>query len=255
MIITIEGNIGAGKTTFAKALYEMLKDLGYRVLYVPEPVESWTNFQGTNLLDLMYNDRERWTFVFQVNALLHTTKSEEETLKCVNNGFIVIRERSSFSVRKIFAPLLSTYMSAAEERILKDLCNAIKDPSTTDRCSSCVLKDSTSVADRSLDIMVYMRTDPEICYERVKKRNRPEELQNGRVNIAYLKELHEMHEQEVMKIQHSPKHCLVVADGNGFNEKEAAVSVKIRGSDYTVFDFIKNQYRKGLLSDSGRDLK
>lgn len=228
MIITIEGNIGAGKTTFAKALYERLKEIGHRVKYMPEPVDSWTNFQGTNLLDLMYSDRERWSFMFQVNALLHCIQGEETALKHVKNGYIVVRERSSFSVRKIFAPLLFTYMSEAEKLILKKLCNTIKDPCNADQCSSC----------RSSDITVYMRTDPEICYERVKKRNRPEELQNNRVDLEYLKRLHKIHEEEMALVRLDPGHRFVVADGNTFNIEKAAVSVKIFGREDSVLDFV-----------------
>ena len=58
MIVSVEGNIGAGKST---ALSELEKR-GYVV--VREPVESW------KFLARRYSDPHRWAFTFQVEALL-----------------------------------------------------------------------------------------------------------------------------------------------------------------------------------------
>lgn len=39
--------------------------------------------------------------------------------------------------------------------------------------------------------LVYLRTDPEVVYQRIKARARPEEAQ---VSLEYLQQLHRMHE-------------------------------------------------------------
>jgi len=58
ILLSIEGNIGAGKTTFLRLLKESLK-IPFEV--VPEPVSDWQRFGDSNnkieLLDLFYKDQ------------------------------------------------------------------------------------------------------------------------------------------------------------------------------------------------------
>jgi len=42
-----------------------------------------------------------------------------------------------------------------------------------------------------IDQIIYLRTDPEVAYERIKKRKRPEE---HLIPFSYLKDLHDLHE-------------------------------------------------------------
>jgi deoxyadenosine/deoxycytidine kinase len=63
LVLTIEGNIGAGKSTFLKTLNDNLKgDFDF----VPENVSSWQNVanSGINVFDMMYKDPKRWGFIF-----------------------------------------------------------------------------------------------------------------------------------------------------------------------------------------------
>ena len=55
MIFSIEGNIGAGKSTFLSILENNLKG-GFE--FFPENIASWRNVGGknVNLLDMMYKD-------------------------------------------------------------------------------------------------------------------------------------------------------------------------------------------------------
>jgi Deoxynucleoside kinase len=75
----IEGNIGAGKSTWlqmAKQGYENLadyrSDIHEMVEVVPEPVEEWQNVSGKdiNLLELFYKDAKRYAFAFQQYVLV-----------------------------------------------------------------------------------------------------------------------------------------------------------------------------------------
>ena len=47
--------------------------------------------------------------------------------------------------------------------------------------------------DCSLDVIFYLRTQPETCMKRLNQRGRPEETST--ISIDYLNKLHELHEQ------------------------------------------------------------
>lgn len=88
-IVTIEGNIGVGKSTLLKKILQepaRLRDLllwsvdktAYtHAIIVPEPVAAWTAVgpQQTNLLSAMYADPERYGLACQLN-ILHTQLRE-----------------------------------------------------------------------------------------------------------------------------------------------------------------------------------
>ena len=54
-IVSIEGNIGAGKSTMLK-FFEKYAD----VELIPEPVAQWCDVNGHNLLGKLYEDPKRW---------------------------------------------------------------------------------------------------------------------------------------------------------------------------------------------------
>ena len=59
-VISIEGNIGAGKSTLISYL---------NLLTIKEPVDEWLNIGGQNLLQKYYEDPKRWGLTFQLNAI------------------------------------------------------------------------------------------------------------------------------------------------------------------------------------------
>ena len=59
--VAVEGNIGSGKSTFL----EHFEKYSSQVELLPEPVENWRNLGGHNLLQQMYEEPDRWSFLFQ----------------------------------------------------------------------------------------------------------------------------------------------------------------------------------------------
>ena len=59
--VVVEGNIGSGKSTFLQHFQRWSS----QVELLPEPVESWRNLAGHNLLQQMYEEPQRWSFPFQ----------------------------------------------------------------------------------------------------------------------------------------------------------------------------------------------
>ena len=59
--VVVEGNIGSGKSTFL----QHFERRNSQVELVPEPVDSWRDLKGHNLLQQMYEHPERNSLTFQ----------------------------------------------------------------------------------------------------------------------------------------------------------------------------------------------
>ncbi len=175
-IIIVEGNIGAGKSTFLSMIKRYLA-----VQVVPEPHTQWQQvIQGQNLLDMFYTDTQRWAYTFQTYAFVtRVMKQQEMALK--NPYPVQILERSVFSDRYCFAKNLyeQGIMSALEWHMYQEWFSWLID---------------TYVA--KPDGFIYMQTTPEVCFERMQKRNRSEEKA---VPLDYLRSLHQKHEDWLCK--------------------------------------------------------
>ena len=168
--IIVEGNIGAGKSTFLRLINELLHA---QVVY--EPHEQWQDVDGENLLDCFYKDTKRWAYTFQSYAFV-TRIVEQEKANRINKTPIQILERSVYSDRYCFAKNAFEMgkMSSLEWKLYKDwwgwfVQNYTKKPSG----------------------FVYLQTPAEVCYKRLLKRARSEE---SSVPLSYIKMLHDKHE-------------------------------------------------------------
>ncbi|XP_044269796.1 deoxynucleoside kinase-like [Tribolium madens] len=165
--IAVEGNIGSGKTTFLKHM----EKLG-NVTIVAEPLDKWRNCQGHNLLDLMYKDPKRNSFTFQ--SYVQLTLLQAHTMKTLTPFKML--ERSIYSARYCFVEKLrrDNLLSAPEFSVIDEWFKWIKTQQNV-----------------GVDMFVYLRTDPEVVYDRILKRDRAEER---KVPYEYIKSLHEIHE-------------------------------------------------------------
>ncbi len=166
----IEGNIGAGKSTFLKL---MSNNIAINTLL--EPHESWQNVDGENLFDRFYSQGTRWAYTFQTYVLVtRITKQERKAQQ--NNQEIQLLERSIYSDRYCFAQNCYElgFMNELEWSLYQHFFNWL--------ITSHTLKPTG---------FIYLQTDPQICYQRLIKRSRVEELG---VSLDYLQRLHEKHE-------------------------------------------------------------
>ncbi|XP_018576748.1 deoxynucleoside kinase-like [Anoplophora glabripennis] len=165
--VIVEGNVGSGKTTFLN--YFNKYD---HVAVCSEPIEMWRNCDGYNLLDLMYKDPKKWSFTFQ--SYVQLTMLRQHTRKIPQP--IKLMERSIYSARYCFV-----------EKMARDSLMAAPAVAVIDEW----FKFITNEEQIDVDLIVYLRTSPEVVYERILKRNRSEERT---IAFDYFKALHEIHE-------------------------------------------------------------
>lgn len=176
MKIYIEANIGAGKSTFLNLLNSsQFKN----IKLVQEPVDEWlklTDENDINILDHFYQNQKRWSFAFQMNSFISRSNKVNQAEKDKTIEIILV-ERSVFTDKHCFAQ--NCYNSGNMSKIEWDIYNNWHS----------WLVDSFNLKP---DAYIYLQTSPEICFQRIKKRNR-----NGESDIPldYLKLLHEKHEE------------------------------------------------------------
>ena len=111
-LFSVEGNIGAGKTTFVERLQREWPE----ATVVLEPVGTWMSVKdgaGKSLLDYFYADKARWSYTFQTCAFLTRIMDTEKVLDSLRGSeskegkdVIVITERSVLTDRYVFAAML-----------------------------------------------------------------------------------------------------------------------------------------------------
>ncbi|XP_059578358.1 deoxycytidine kinase isoform X2 [Alligator mississippiensis] len=184
--------VSAGKSTFVSILKQASED--WEV--VPEPVARWCNVQscqedseelttsqksGGNVLQMMYEKPDRWSFTFQTYACLSRIraqlKSLDGKLKEAENP-VVFFERSVYSDRYIFAANLyeSDCMNETEWTVYQDWHEWMN---------------KQFGQSLELDGIIYLRATPEKCLNRIYLRGRDEEQD---IPIEYLEKLHYKHE-------------------------------------------------------------
>lgn len=154
--ISIEGNIGSGKST---VISKLCQDI--RIPVFLEPVEEWKEW-----LTMFYSNPERWGMSFNLNVLLTFNKWK-------NNAFNSVYERSPLSNRYIFAELQfdSGRMNNLEMKMFEQIFNNLA---------------------WTPDIVIYIRTDPEVSMKRMQERGRTCE---DNVPLDYIKSVHNKYEE------------------------------------------------------------
>jgi deoxyadenosine/deoxycytidine kinase len=178
--LAVEGNIGAGKSTFLDILQDSSLELQDLIEVVPEPVEEWQKVHnGTaepiNLLDRFYKEPERYAYTFQHYVLL--TRMEKDRKARSSLKPLRVLERSIFSDRLVFVRAMH------EAGFMGDLELRLYD--------SWFSMEIAQDQELTPDGFIYLKARPETCIKRLRGRNRSEE---AGVDRAYLENLHDKHE-------------------------------------------------------------
>uniref|UniRef100_A0A0B6Z8N4 Deoxynucleoside kinase domain-containing protein n=1 Tax=Arion vulgaris TaxID=1028688 RepID=A0A0B6Z8N4_9EUPU len=185
--IAVEGNIGSGKST----LLQHFENLSNCEVY-EEPLDKWTNVKGHNALGLLYEDPQRWSFSFNMYAQLTRIQAHMKP----HTQAVKIMERSLYSTRYCFVQndyickTINGFEFAVLDQYFEYLVNSGR---------------------VNLDLIVYLRADPETCLERIKKRSRTEE---AGVPLSFLQALHNLHDDWLIHKKYPVPAPVLVLDAN-----------------------------------------
>jgi deoxyadenosine/deoxycytidine kinase len=195
-IISIEGNIGSGKSTLLSNLKEHFGK-NTSVIFLKEPVDEWSKIKdknGTTILEKFYADQEKYSFPFQMMAYISRLKLLKDCVKDIksniqkNNvecsienkvGYFIITERSLYTDKMVFAKML--YDNGKIEDINYQIYLNWFD---------------TFAQEFPIEKIIYVKTDPEICQQRIGKRLREGE---DKIPLDYLKSCSEYHDNMMDK--------------------------------------------------------
>ena len=168
-IVSIEGNIGSGKSTLLENLRNYYAN-NVNVIFLKEPVDDWAKIKdenGITMLEKFYADQEKYSFPFQMMAYISRLKVLRDALKYIKSlntsdkNFVIITERSLYTDKMVFAKML--YDACKIEYINYQIYLNWFD---------------TFSEEFPVHKVVYVKTNPENCHNRILKR-----LRDGESNI------------------------------------------------------------------------
>jgi thymidine kinase len=198
-IITLDGNIGCYKTSILNYFHK-----NYKTPVDLEPVDNWSEY-----LNNMYNT-ENSTYNFQIKVWLDRCWIQEKS------NTIILMERSPYFIKNVFVE------KAFEDKTIsgEEYKNILTLHKTTDK-----LWEPRGY--------IYLRSNPEICFNRIKKRGREAEKN---IKIEYIKRIHELHEKNYKEAIKNNKNMLCI---DVENKNVADICSEIISS--TIYNNIINQ--------------
>lgn len=174
VIVSIEGNIGSGKSTFIRRIKDNIN--GRDIVVVPEPVHEWDDIRskdGKTMLSHFYEDQERNAFSFQMMAYISRLANIQKAITENPDCRMIITERCLETDRNVFAKMLY------EDGKIRDIDYQI------------YLKWFDAFAENVRpSYYIYLKADAEVCLTRVNIRSREGE---GGIPLSYLKDCGDTH--------------------------------------------------------------
>lgn len=174
----VEGNIGVGKSTFLK----LISKLSPSVEILTEPKDNWINqIYGQSLLENFYKDPKRWAYTMETLAMVCRARDHLREQEKIEKN--VVMERSIYSGHYCFA--LNGYQNGFFSQLEWQIYNKWVDFLLNKSC-------------KPPKGFIYLKADPNVCIERIKKRNRVSEK---KITLAYIKQIDHWHERFLIQKQ------------------------------------------------------
>jgi len=179
-VVSIEGNIGSGKSTLMKYLKQHFKNDDC-IIFLKEPVDEWEKIKdntGKTILEKFYGDQEKYSFPFQMMAYISRLNVLREALKSIDplsdKKYFIITERSLYTDKLVFAKML--YETGKMEDVNYQIYSTWF---------------QTFLEEFPVHRVIYVKTLPEICHQRIANRSREGE---ENIPLDYLTSCYKYHE-------------------------------------------------------------
>lgn len=180
IIISIEGNIGSGKSTFVEHLKHAYttkngSSQDINICFLQEPVDEWnsiTDEHGESMLSKFYTDSKKYAFPFQMMAYISRLALLRDAIK--KSYDIIVTERCVQTDKNVFAQML--YDDGKMEEVEFAIYNRWFDE---------FINDIPEI------YTIYLETDPKVAKQRVDKRARNGEA----IPLEYLTSCHNYHDK------------------------------------------------------------
>ena len=166
----VEGNIGAGKSTFLTLMQEYMPEAKVWL----EPLHDWQGqIYGQSLLTNFYKEPKRWAYTLETLTLMCRVKEQLIHQQTMYPTQVI--ERSIYSGHYCFAKngFEHDFLTPLEWQMYQEWFIFLTD----------IL--------RAPKGFIYLRVSPEVSYERIKKRNR---LSEKKLSLQYLRQIYDKHE-------------------------------------------------------------
>ena len=217
-MISIEGNIGSGKSKLLEKLKKHYID-NKNIIFLDEPTEDWktiTDECNITILEKFYSNKKKYSFPFQMMAYISRLTILKEAIGN-NPNSIFITERSLFTDKCVFAKMLydSNNIELINYKIYLKWFDAFS-------------------LEYPINKIIYVDTEPSICYKRIIKRNRTGE---NNISLEYLNECEKYH---IGMLDKSINECVckdqLVINGNiDISENESEMDEWIRNINKFIY--------------------
>jgi len=207
-IISIEGNIGSGKSTVVNSLKTYYST--EKIYFLEEPVTEWVQIKdndGKNIIEKFYANQEKYSFSFQMMAYISRLAMLKRAIQhCKENNInMIICERSLQTDKNVFCKML--YDTCKIEEVNYQIYLKWFDEFITEIPNI---------------YFIYIKTTPIVTFDRILKRSRKGET----MGLNYIISCSIYHDYWL--IDNNEKNTIVI-DGNGdydetFNEAKAIIN-------------------------------
>jgi deoxyadenosine/deoxycytidine kinase len=168
----VEGNMGVGKSTLLRILQKKLPNVSIHF----EPKENWmNNDSGQSLLGSFFKDPHRWEYTVETFIMMCRAKEYLHTLQKNNPNLIM--ERSIYTGHFCYAQHSREkgYFTKLEWHLYNEWADFLLRKNCPPQLG-----------------FIYLQSQPETCFQRVKKRNWDSEKD---APYSFIENIHKFHEK------------------------------------------------------------
>lgn len=164
---------------------------------------------GTDLLRLFYEENDKWTFVFENYVLLSRLKSLNQVDKLIQKEHST-KDTNFFLERSILSSFNVFTLNSFQEKKL----NQIEYDILTEFYNfyyETIFRNQEKKKMNELFKIIYIKTNPDICLDRILKRRRKSENQ---ITLDYLTKINDKYEAWINRVLNERSFTVEVVNGN-----------------------------------------